>query len=93
MNFIRRMPDGMRTLAQSFLAKLMLTLLLPLLIVGGLVAFASTSMLQRQQDFFGQQQHSDAKLHADELNEKIKDRLTVLIIQRGFRRTRRRIRQ
>lgn len=78
MSSIATMSERLRLLSQSFQAKLMLTLVLPLLIIGGLVALASAFMLQRQQDFLGEQQVSAAKLQANELNENIKVRFAIL---------------
>ncbi len=65
-------------LRQSFQAKLMLMLLLPILAIWSVVLFVSASMLQRQQNFVGEQQVSAATLQAADLNEKIGDRFAVL---------------
>jgi PAS domain S-box-containing protein len=68
----------MRLLGQSFQARLMLLLLLPLLVVWTVLALTSVSMVQRQQEFVGAQQETTAKRLADELNEKMQDRLKML---------------
>lgn len=67
-----------RGLGQSFLTKMMLALLVPLVLVGGIVALASLSMLERQERFIGGQQASTAKLLANELSSSVKDRLDIL---------------
>jgi PAS domain S-box-containing protein len=72
------LPERLRQLQQSFLAKLMLTLLLPLMVIWSLVALTATSMQQRQQAFVGDQQETTAKQMADELNDKVKERIAAL---------------
>ena len=78
MTFIHAMSDRSRLLVQSFQAKLMLTLLLPMIALWSVVAFTSASIQERQQEFVGDQQHTNAKWLADELNEKISDRFAIL---------------
>ena len=78
MSALARLLDPVRPLGQSFLAKLMLTLLLPLLVIWGVVVFTSDAMRERQRIFVGDRQVAAAQLQADDLNEKIKDRLAML---------------
>jgi signal transduction histidine kinase len=78
MHFPLSFPERVRLLGQSFQAKLLLTLLLPLLVIWSLVALTSTSMQERQQAFVGKQQAADTKRVADELQEKIQDRVRML---------------
>ncbi len=78
MSFIFRLLDQVRMLGQSFQAKLMLTLLMPLLVIWSVVLFSSESMLERQRNFIGEQLVSAAQLQAEELNEKIKERFEIL---------------
>ena len=68
----------LRAFGQSFQTKLMLALLLPLMVTWISVLVTSESMLKAQQIFVGEQQVSAARLQADQLNEKIKDRWTIL---------------
>ena len=68
----------LRTFGQSFQTKLMLALLLPLMVIWISVLVTSESMLKGQQIFVGEQQESAARLQADQLNEKIKDRWAIL---------------
>ena len=78
MTYLRLPSERLRLLAQSFQAKLLLTLLLPLLVIWSVGIFTSKDMLERQQKFVGDQQVSTAKRLADELNEKIRDRFSIL---------------
>jgi signal transduction histidine kinase/DNA-binding response OmpR family regulator/HPt (histidine-containing phosphotransfer) domain-containing protein len=78
MSSIARLSDHVRRLGQSFRFKLKMVMLLPLLVTWAAVFYTTTVMLERQQDFVGQQQVSAARLYADEINENIKDRLAVL---------------
>ena len=70
--------ERLRLLRQSFQAKLMLTLLLPLMVIWSLVAVTANSMQQRQQSFVGDQQETTVKQMAEELNDKVKERIEAL---------------
>ena len=78
MKLFVRLSERARHLQQSFQFKLMLTLLLPLLVIWATVIVASESMLERQQNFVGDQQESFTLLQASELNDKLKVRLEIL---------------
>jgi PAS domain S-box-containing protein len=78
MTMTLSLPERLRRLRQSFQAKLMLTLLLPLMVIWSLVALTASSMQQRQQSFVGDQQETTAKQMADELNDKFKERIEAL---------------
>jgi PAS domain S-box-containing protein len=78
MSGIAILSQRLRLLAHSFQFKLILSMLMPLLVTGVVVAFVSATMLERQQYIIGDQQAASTNLFATVINDEILDRIAAI---------------